>query len=170
MLRWAAFFLLLGGVAAGGSIPGGTIPGVGTLWAAEDGHSTLEVLIESAPQTLDPLRATDAYGVRIIHHLLFDTLLRLDPQTLDVAPGVARVWERVHPTRLRFTLREGIIFHDGRHLQAEDVVYTLRSLMDPQNGSPYGPRCGRRSPRYALWHLCRSRSNSARLLPASGKI
>jgi peptide/nickel transport system substrate-binding protein len=98
--------------------------------------SDLVVMLEAAPATLDPVRATDAYGVRISNQLLFETLLTVD-DTLQVAPGVAAAWERVAPTRLRLTLRAGVKFQDGTPLEAADVVYTLESLMDPQQGSPY---------------------------------
>lgn len=98
---------------------------------------TLVVLLEAAPKTLDPLLATDAYGVRISHHLLFDTLLRQNEQ-LRIVPGLAESWKRPEPTRYRLTLKAGVRFHDGSPLTADDVVYTLTSLMDPSLGSPYG--------------------------------
>ncbi len=96
----------------------------------------LVVMLEAAPATLDPVRATDAYGVRISNQLLFETLVTLD-DTLQVAPGLATAWERPAPTRLRLTLRAGVRFQDGTPLEPADVVYTLESLMDPALGSPY---------------------------------
>ncbi len=98
---------------------------------------TLVVLLEAAPKTLDPLLATDAYGVRISHHLMFDTLLRQNEQ-LRIVPGLAHSWKRPEPTRYRFTLKSGVRFHDGSPLTADDVVYTLTSMMDAALGSPYG--------------------------------
>ncbi|MBI3993404.1 MAG: ABC transporter substrate-binding protein, partial [Candidatus Lambdaproteobacteria bacterium] len=97
----------------------------------------LVVAIEAAPKTLDPFLATDAYGVRIGHQLLFDTLLRLDEQ-LHIAPGVALRWEALTPLSYRLHLAPDVRFHDGSALTADDVVYTLESLMDPALSSPYG--------------------------------
>src|SRR5262245_30087951 len=96
----------------------------------------LVVMLEAAPATLDPVRATDASGDRISNQLLFETLFTVDDQ-LQVAPGVATAWERPSPTRLRLTVRKGSVFADGAPLEAADVVYTLESLMDPARGSPY---------------------------------
>lgn len=98
----------------------------------------LVVMLEAAPQTLDPVYATDATGVRISHQLLFDTLLTLGDD-LQTAPGLAERWERLSPTRYRFHLKAGVTFHDGTPLTAEDVVYTFQSLMAPETASPYGP-------------------------------
>jgi peptide/nickel transport system substrate-binding protein len=96
----------------------------------------LVVMLEAAPATLDPVRATDAYGVRISNQLLFETLLTID-DALQVAPGVASAWERPAPTRLRLTIRGDGRFQDGTPLEPADVVYTLESLMDLKVGSPY---------------------------------
>lgn len=35
----------------------------------------------------------------------------------------------------QFTLREGLTFHDGEPLTAEDVKFTIEAIMDPDNGS-----------------------------------
>lgn len=109
----------------------GLIPAIATAAPAD-----LVVMLEAAPATLDPVRATDAYGVRISNQLLFETLLTVDDR-LQPAPGVAVAWERPSPTRLRLAIRPGITFQDGAPLEPADVVYTLESLMDPAAGSPY---------------------------------
>jgi peptide/nickel transport system substrate-binding protein len=38
---------------------------------------------------------------------------------------------------LRFTLRKGILWEDGRELTAEDVAFTYKMVIDPATGSPY---------------------------------
>jgi peptide/nickel transport system substrate-binding protein len=96
----------------------------------------LVVMLESEPSTLDPLLAGDAVGVRISHQLLYETLLRLGDD-LSLQPGLAH-WERLAPTRYRFTLPPGRHFHNGAPLGAADAVYSLESFMDPALGSPYG--------------------------------
>lgn len=113
-----------------------TLAALAAGWTAQAAPGDLVVMLEAAPATLDPVRATDAYGVRISSQLLFETLLTVD-DALQVAPGVATAWERPTPTRLRLTLRAGVRFQDGKPLEPADVVYTLESLMDPALGSPY---------------------------------
>ncbi|MFP3929041.1 MAG: peptide-binding protein [Desulfobacteraceae bacterium] len=41
-----------------------------------------------------------------------------------------------HNPVITFHLREGVRFHDGHKVDAEDVVFTYESLMDPKNLSP----------------------------------
>jgi peptide/nickel transport system substrate-binding protein len=96
----------------------------------------LVVMLGSEPATLDPLRATDADGVRISHQLLHETFVRLGDD-LTVQPGLAR-WERLGPTRYRFRLPPGRRFHSGAPLTAADAVATLERFMEPALGSPYG--------------------------------
>ncbi|HUJ76262.1 MAG TPA: ABC transporter substrate-binding protein, partial [bacterium] len=123
---WLAALALVGAAALGhGSAAWGQPP------------NQLTVLLEAAPATLDPVYAADAYGVRISNQLLFETLVRLGDD-LQVVPGLARSWRKLSPTRFRFELQRGVKFQDGSVLTADDVVYTLTSLMDPRTGSPYG--------------------------------
>ena len=42
----------------------------------------------------------------------------------EVEPRLATSWEFVEPTRLRFSLREGVTFHDGTPFNAEAVKFT----------------------------------------------
>jgi peptide/nickel transport system substrate-binding protein len=54
---------------------------------------------------------------------------------LTLQPGVAENWEAVDPKTYVFTLREGVTFHDGSPLTAEDVAFTIEWNMDPDNAS-----------------------------------
>ncbi len=54
---------------------------------------------------------------------------------LQLIPGTAESWEQVDPTTYRFTLRDGVTFHDGTPLTPEDVVYSLTWHLDPDNAS-----------------------------------
>jgi peptide/nickel transport system substrate-binding protein len=98
----------------------------------------LLVGLESAPKTLDPRFATDAAGMRITQHLLFDTLVQLGPD-LTIVPALAQRWEVNDPTTYTFYLTSGATFHDGRPLTAADVVFTFQHLMAEETQSPFGP-------------------------------
>ena len=87
------------------------------------------------PDTLDPARFTgvNAEGVarRIFNGLVtFDT--RLQP-----VPDLARSW-RVSDDALTYTfhLREGVRFHSGRVLTADDVRYSFERLLWRRTASP----------------------------------
>jgi peptide/nickel transport system substrate-binding protein len=68
---------------------------------------------------------------------VFDELLTLDPETLRPAPYVAKSWEVSEDgAEITFYLQEGIKFHNGEPLTAEDVAFTFNWIADPANASP----------------------------------
>lgn len=82
------------------------------------------------PATLDPARVTDIYG-RSVAHQIFDGLVELD-QTLAVRPALARFWRASRDgLTWTFTLRQGVRFHHGREVTADDVVYSLTRIVSP---------------------------------------
>ena len=93
---------------------------------------TLVVVIESSPNNLDPRIGTDAQSERI-GGLIFDALVTKDAR-FDFKPWIALSWERAGGSAgvqdWVFHLRDGVRFHDGRPLEAEDVAWTIDSLLD----------------------------------------
>lgn len=70
-----------------------------------------------------------------INLLLFAGLTAHDEEN-NVVPGLAESWNFDEATNTySFTLRDGLTFHDGEALTAEDVKFTLEAIMDPDNGS-----------------------------------
>ena len=78
---------------------------------------------------LDPRVGTDEASQKA-HQLLFNTLLRIDNQLRPV-PDLAESLEQPDPVTYVARLRHGVLFHNGRELTADDVVYTFRSFLDP---------------------------------------
>ena len=78
---------------------------------------------------LDPRVGTDEASQKA-HQLLFNTLLRIDNQLRPV-PDLAESLEQPDPVTYIARLRQGVLFHNGRELTADDVVYTFRSFLDP---------------------------------------
>ena len=94
----------------------------------------ITVAVLSSPNNLDPRIGSDETSQRV-HQLVFDYLLALDDQ-LRVTGGLATHWEQPDPLTYVVHLRQGVRFHDGHELTAEDVVHTFRSLIDPAFISP----------------------------------
>ena len=72
---------------------------------------------------MDPGRSTQVLTVNYFINL-YDTLTRWDA-ALKLQPGLATSWKQVNDTTWDFTLRQGVKFHDGSPLTAEDVKATL---------------------------------------------
>jgi len=61
----------------------------------------------------------------------YDTLVARDNDG-NFIPALAERWEPVDDTTWRFHLRQGVKFHDGKNLTAEDVKFTIDRVIDPQ--------------------------------------
>ncbi len=56
---------------------------------------------------------------------LYETLIFRDYE-LKLLPGLATEWKQVDPTTWRFTLRQGVKFHDGTPFTADDVIFSVK--------------------------------------------
>jgi peptide/nickel transport system substrate-binding protein len=95
--------------------------------SGRDPH-TVVFLIESSPANLDPRIGTDVQSERI-DGLMFDGLVARNA-SFQFSPALAERWEQPDPHTLIFHLRSGVRFHDGRPLTADDVIWTIASMMD----------------------------------------
>jgi peptide/nickel transport system substrate-binding protein/oligopeptide transport system substrate-binding protein len=67
---------------------------------------------------------------------LFDGLVQFDAD-LNVVPSIAKFWEASHDGLVwTFYLRQGVKFHHGREVNADDFVYTFTRLLHPRTASP----------------------------------
>lgn len=86
------------------------------------------------PSSLDPQVQwnPDSYYV---YRNVFDNLVTRDNDGV-IVPQIATAWEQTSDTELRLSLRDDVSFHDGEKLGAEDVVYSVKRITDPEFGSP----------------------------------
>ncbi|GGB21393.1 ABC transporter substrate-binding protein [Allosediminivita pacifica] len=76
--------------------------------------------------TLDPAAITGADAVQILNNV-YDTIVRLDPQTRELIPSVAESWEISEDNRsITFHIDPDATFASGNPVTAEDVAYSLR--------------------------------------------
>lgn len=84
---------------------------------------------------LDPALITAAASFQIIAPV-YDQLVSFDAGN-QPQPSLAESWETPDDTTFVFTLREGVTFHNGRALTAEDVKYSLERIANPDTKSPW---------------------------------
>lgn len=87
-------------------------------------------------KTITPLVSTDAYAAEI-QAFVQESLLIRNPQTLKWEGLIAKDWT-VSSDGLTFTfhLRHNVQFSDGRPLDAGDVAFTFKFIMDPSIAAP----------------------------------
>jgi peptide/nickel transport system substrate-binding protein len=79
----------------------------------------------SEPATLDPLDASNTADGRSILFNVFEGLVRLETDG-DLSPAAASAYSVEQGGLVyRFTLRQGLMFHNGKQVTAEDVKFTL---------------------------------------------
>ncbi len=91
----------------------------------------LIVHLGAEPGTLNPITATDAYAGRV-NDLIYESLLRRDPRTLELVPVLAESWD-ISEDRLTFTfrLRRDVRWQDGTPFTARDVLFSFERINDP---------------------------------------
>jgi peptide/nickel transport system substrate-binding protein len=112
IVKWAAPAAALAAAMATLALPGAA------------SAQTLKVVMHSDVKIIDPFWTT-AYIVRNYGYMVYDTLLAVDDK-LQIKPQMLEGW-KVSDDKLTytFTLRDGLLFHDGKPVTAEDCVASL---------------------------------------------
>ena len=74
--------------------------------------------------SLDPHQGKETPAVEVTCQI-FDTLVTVDAETNEIVPQIAESWEQTDAQTYVFKIRQGIKFHDGSDLTAEDVKFSL---------------------------------------------
>jgi oligopeptide transport system substrate-binding protein len=91
-------------------------------------------LFGSSPLTLDPAMARESTSLEYIVEI-FSGLVCFDPD-LKLTPDIAESWDiSGNGTIYTFHLRQGVEFHSGRKVTANDFKYSLERVCDPATGS-----------------------------------
>ncbi|MEN9617725.1 MAG: hypothetical protein RL022_3147, partial [Chloroflexota bacterium] len=101
---------------------------------------TITIGIGSDAQTLQPLLARDTASAAYIATHYNAPLMRRHPETLDWDPTygtAAGVVIGDQGRTLRFTLKPGLQWSDGKPLTVHDYRYTYARMSDPSTGYPY---------------------------------
>ncbi len=91
---------------------------------------TLTVGTLDATDTFDPCSNADCgLGLTVV----YDTILKLNYDTMEVEPSIATDWEWVDESTLKLTIRDDAVFSNGDVLTPQDVLYSLSRFVFENN-------------------------------------
>lgn len=90
--------------------------------------------VDAEPAGLDPHLETAHASIRV-HKNIYSRLLTQEAD-LSLSPDLAESYEMSEDGKeYTFALRQGVKFHNGREMVAEDVVYSFDRIRDPDGAS-----------------------------------
>ena len=99
---------------------------------AQKSADTLRILFVDAVPNVDMYFNSQRTGL-ILAHQAWDMLVHRDPATFEIKPALATDWRFAEDNSLDLTIRQGVKFHDGSTLSADDVVYTINMAANPES-------------------------------------
>jgi len=97
---------------------------------AQKASDTLRIQFVDAVPNIDIYFNSQRTGL-ILAHQAWDMLVHRDPATFEIKPSLATEWRFAEDNSLDLKIRQGVKFHDGSPLSADDVVYTINMITDP---------------------------------------
>lgn len=96
--------------------------------AQQSSKDTMTIGVDREPVSLDPTDVVTNVK-RMMENCVYDTLLTFDA-AMTIQPRLAQSWEKLDELSWKFTLRDGVTFHNGDPLKASDVLFTFKRAAD----------------------------------------
>jgi peptide/nickel transport system substrate-binding protein len=103
-----------------------------TLGQAAEPAGQITISLSAEPSTLENWNAYSLDGHPVLRNI-FEALLNRDPATNELVGELATAWEWTDDRTLRFTLREGVTFHDGSPFNAQVAADGLNFTWSAEN-------------------------------------
>lgn len=107
-------------------------PNAGPAYAGKK-NDTLVWATDRELAIIDPFYFNARENI-IIGHMVMDTLIFADPKNGEIKPLLATAWRWIDPTTIEFDIRDGVKFHSGKVLDADDVAYSLTFVSRKEHG------------------------------------
>lgn len=89
------------------------------------------------PIILNPLLSSDAYSNQVIARI-YSTLIKRNPETLEFEGELAETWSvSTDLKKIVFKIRKDFLFHDGKKVGVDDILFTYNKIMDPKIPNPH---------------------------------
>jgi peptide/nickel transport system substrate-binding protein len=95
---------------------------------------TIMNCLNSEPPHLNPILATQGAVGAYVGSFIFETMVDIDNETLEIVPHIAERW-KISDDHLAYTffLRDDVTFSDGTPLTAHDVLFSYEAIMNPEH-------------------------------------
>lgn len=133
--RGGALLALAAAVAACGGGDGGGGNAGGDAGPPVEGGAAV-VAVKSDFDSFNPVTNSALATDDVLKYMLFTPLIQFD-EKLNPVPHLAERWE-LSDSSVTFHLREGVTWHDGRPVTAEDVKFTFDLAKNPETASSLG--------------------------------
>ncbi len=123
MSKFTRRTILKSGGAAAGTL---LLPRFAIAQADNRPSVTIAVQKVTNSNVLDVLREQSNVGERVFFSSIWEGLISKNWRgNLEAVPGLATEWRRIDDQTVEVKLRQGVKFHNGDELTAEDVVFTF---------------------------------------------
>lgn len=95
-----------------------------TAAGADAEDNTLRIGFNAMPENTNPLHDSSREG-QILQRHIYDALIYIDPYTFELRPGLAESWTVIDDLTIEFTIRDGVMFHDGSEFTVDDAVWNI---------------------------------------------
>ncbi|VAW01732.1 ABC transporter, substrate-binding protein (cluster 5, nickel/peptides/opines), partial [hydrothermal vent metagenome] len=99
---------------------------------------TFKFAFQGDAQSLDPHSLNETFTLGMLGNI-YESLIAYD-KDMQKTPALATKWESVTPTKWKFTLRQGVKFHNGNAFTADDVIFSWERM--GSEGSDQKARAG----------------------------
>lgn len=90
--------------------------------------------VGTAPIGFDP-HTSEAFSSMMFYEQVYDRMFEFATD-LEVIPCLAESFEVVDETTYSFAIRQGVKFHNGREMTADDIKYSYDRIINPDTASP----------------------------------
>lgn len=125
---------MLAGCTGGDSGGGGSDSGSGGSGDGKHGGS-MTFALGGSPTNLSYWQSYDTVTNNLTTQI-WDSLLEYSEPDMELMPALAKSWEATDDTTYVYELREGVTFHDGSEMTADDVIASAKLTLRDEAKSP----------------------------------
>ncbi|MFZ3577650.1 ABC transporter substrate-binding protein [Virgibacillus sp. DJP39] len=101
--------------------------------SSADAKQVLKIANDQEPAGLDPHKTPAHSSVRV-YSKVYEGLVTFD-KNMEIKGQLAKSWDQPNEQTYIFNLIEGVKFHNGREMTAEDVLYSFERILDEETAS-----------------------------------